>query len=105
MVCGTIESNTFELRNHRDPYFSLRAVGKLKEDNAGTDISIKWIKPRIPDLFGVLLFKRYDDDKATIVSFIEKWLNIKSNEGNGVALKGDKKKEERTNHKKLKNSF
>jgi hypothetical protein len=29
-VCGVVQKHTFELRNRKDPFFSLRAQGELK---------------------------------------------------------------------------
>ena len=80
-VCGTTAGIFFELRNRKDPYFSLRAQGTLHAQESGTIIDIKWVKPKIPDVFGVLLLRRYSNDKDTILNFLRQWLNISQSTG------------------------
>ncbi|WP_419658305.1 hypothetical protein [Desulfosarcina variabilis] len=75
-VCGTFAGNMFELRNRKDPFFSLRAHGSLKVGNSGTLIEIQWVKPKIPDLFGVLFLGRYSIDKDTILNFLREQMHI-----------------------------
>lgn len=76
-VCGSVSGSNFELKNRKDPYFSLRARGIVKGDKSGTLIEIEWIKPKLPDLFSVLFLRRYSVDKAVILAFLREWLNIK----------------------------
>ncbi|HJX23249.1 MAG TPA: hypothetical protein VJ574_02420 [Candidatus Bathyarchaeia archaeon] len=73
-VCGTISEYGFELRNRSGPGFSLRAKGTLTELNNGTEIQINFSKPMFPDLFGVILFNRYEHDRQKIVSFLKEYL-------------------------------
>lgn len=75
-VCGNIREDTFKLYNRRDPYFSLCANGVLNQNNKVTIIDITWKRPIIPDIFGVLILKRYENDKTTILDFLKQWLNI-----------------------------
>jgi hypothetical protein len=75
-VCGTVAGSIFELRNRKAPFFSIRAKGSLKAEKSGTLIEIKWVKPKIPDLFSVLFLRRYSRDKDTILNFLRERLNI-----------------------------
>ncbi len=46
-VCGIVLNNSFELRNRKDPYLSLRAKGEFIENELGTIIKIYWLKPKL----------------------------------------------------------
>jgi hypothetical protein len=78
IVTGTVAGSIFELRNHKDPFFSIRARGLLKADQSGTLIEIKWVKPKIQDFFSVLFLRRYSSDKNTVLNFLREKLNIGS---------------------------
>ena len=73
-VCGVVFDNFFELRNRSDPFFSLRAKCEVIENKNGTTIKIIWIKPNLRFL-SVLLFRKYDYDKKTILDFLKKWIS------------------------------
>jgi len=74
-VCGIINNNTFEIRNRKDPYLSLRAKGKFFENKNGTIIEMVWSKPKFFFLAGFL--RSYSNDKKIITNFLEEWLKIK----------------------------
>jgi hypothetical protein len=57
----------------------------LKKDENGTAIILNWRKPKIPDFFGAVLLRRYTYDKATILEFIGKWINISIKESKDEA--------------------
>ena len=77
VVCGKIRKNYFELRNRNDPYLSLRLIGELKKGEAGSIISISWVKPPFFDFIAVVLLKRYDNDRSIILKFLEEWLHTR----------------------------
>jgi len=74
-VCGNVTDSGFELRNRSGPRFSLRAKGRLVATREGTNIEIHFIKPLVPDLWG-MLFKRYKHDRQIIMTFLKEWLKI-----------------------------
>jgi hypothetical protein len=74
-VCGVANNNTFEIRNRKDPYFSLKAKGEFIKDKNGTIIKMFWSKPKLFFLTG--FFKSYSYDKRIITNFLEEWLKIK----------------------------
>ena len=76
-VCGIVSESGFELRNRSGPGFSLRAEGRLIEFDRGTKIEIHFSKPIFPDLFGVILFNRYQHDQEKILSFLKHYLKAK----------------------------
>jgi hypothetical protein len=76
-VCGTISESGFELRNRSGPGFSIRAEGTLTDINGGTEIQINFSKPMFPDVFGVILFNRYQHDQERIVGFLKHYLRAK----------------------------
>lgn len=76
-VCGTISESGFELRNRSGPGFSLRAEGTLTDIYGGTEIQINFLKPMFPDVFGVILFNRYQHDQEKIVGFLKQYLRAR----------------------------
>ena len=75
-VCGRVREGAFELRNRKGPAFSLRAVGTLtRVEGGGTQIALSFSKPLIPDMLGVLVFRRYRWGRETIVSFLKQHLH------------------------------
>jgi hypothetical protein len=75
-VCGRVVGSTFELRNRRDPFCSLRAEGAVRDSDQGSTLTLSWRRPRVPDLIGRFLFRRYDHDRKRILSFLKRWLQI-----------------------------
>jgi hypothetical protein len=73
-VCGIVRADGFELRNRRGPAFSLRATGKVRKIEGGTEIEITFSKPLVPDLLG-LLFRRYRTDREVILRFLRERLH------------------------------
>lgn len=73
-ICGVVNNNTFDIRNRKDPYLSLRAKGEFLEDKNGTIIKLLWSKPKFYFLTGFL--RSYSYDKRIIMNFLEEWLNI-----------------------------
>ena len=75
-VCGTITGNNFELRNRRDVFFSIRAVGSIIAEKSGSTIEIRWVYPKFPDIFSVVFLRRYAIDKDVILGFLREFLRI-----------------------------
>ena len=80
-VCGTVRETGFELRNRKDPFLSLRATGLFIKVPEGAEIEIRFKKPMFQDVFGIILFRRYEDDQKVILSFLEEWLKTKKKAG------------------------
>jgi len=76
-ACGTISEPCFALRNRKSPWFSLIAEGVFKKIENGTEIHIKFSKPILPDIFGVILFNRYHYDQKRIIDFLRQYLKAK----------------------------
>jgi hypothetical protein len=79
-VCGSVWTDGFELRNRRDPFLSIRAVGKLVASTGGTVIEMTWKK--------LWLQRPFDqaDDQRSIVSFLAEWLDAKEAEQGAAPL-------------------
>jgi hypothetical protein len=72
-VCGRITKRGFELRSRKGPAFSLRADGTLSPaPDGGSEITLRFRKPIIPEVIGVLVFQRYQRDRDGILSFLTK---------------------------------
>jgi hypothetical protein len=83
-VCGTVSESGFELRNRSGPGFSLRAKGRLSKVNEGTLIEISFAKPIFPDIFGAIVFNRYQYDRERIVNFLKEWPKAKDEAAPGA---------------------
>jgi hypothetical protein len=73
-VCGTVETNEFEMRNRQGPGFSLIANGKLADVKNGTQIQLTFSKPNLLMRVQSLLVNRYDNDRKIIIDFLAQWL-------------------------------
>lgn len=79
-VCGVVKGYSFELRNRKDPYLSIRALGTIRSVDSGAMIRVDWVKPKFPDILGALFFQRYSKDMDTIISFLTEWIDIVNEE-------------------------
>lgn len=78
-VCGDIANNSFELRNRKNHFLSLRAKGVLTENRKLTTINVQWVKPKYYYFWIVnVLLGSFDNDKKIILDFLENWLDAKS---------------------------
>jgi hypothetical protein len=73
-ICGIINEAGFELRNRRDPFFSVRVKGRLIGIADGTIIEISFIKPSFQDFISTKFFSRYEDDREIVLEFLREWV-------------------------------
>ena len=69
-VCGEVKENEFELRNRRDPYLSIRAVGQILGKKEGTEIQVEFEKPCLYEIFRIF----HTDDSDVILKFLKEKL-------------------------------
>ncbi len=72
VVCGDVKGNEFELRNRRDPYLSIRAVGQIRGKKEGTEIQLDFEKPCLCKVFRIF----HTDDRDVILNFLKEKLNV-----------------------------
>ena len=74
-VCGKVRESGFELRNRKDPYLSIKAMGNWVDIEGGTEIDIKFDESF---LYKAFRFFRGDDRKK-ILGFLEENLKAEKN--------------------------
>lgn len=74
IVCGEVRGNEFELRNRRDPYLSMKAIGKVCGANDGAEIELRFEKPALYNIFQIF----HTDDQEVILKFLNENLQLKN---------------------------
>jgi hypothetical protein len=74
VVCGKVRESEFELRNRRDPYLSLMAIGKVRGTTNGTEIDLRFEKPVLYSIFQIF----HTDDREVIMMFLNENLHLEN---------------------------